>query len=122
MVRPSGETVHFSASHGSGSPETRLMRTSVAWVRRATASTAACAALGANRVKVLGSLRSDATSVPPRTGPVPADFSGVGAVPEHAASTAAARIPANWRMYRPSLDLTGQLLGRVSEARIYWVS
>ena len=77
-ARPSGDATHFSASHGSNSPVARLRRTSEAWVSRVTASAAAWSPPGASRLKVDGSLRSVATSDPPREGPLSAGF-GAGA-------------------------------------------
>ena len=67
-TRPSGDAIHFSASHGSYSPVTRLRRTSEAWVSRVTASVAAWLPPGPSRLKVDGSLRRVAVSEPPRDG------------------------------------------------------
>src|SRR5262245_19475538 len=111
MTRPSSDTVHFSASHGSGCCVVRLRRTSGAWVRRVTASTAACWALGPRRLNEWGSVRDEAISDPPWAGAVfVADEDG-GAPLLHAMasnSTAARAARAGLRRCRATLDLIGQ--------------
>src|SRR4051794_23799371 len=111
MTRPSGETVHFSASQGSGWSVVRLIRTSGACTSRVTASTGACCAFGPRRLKVAGSDRSDAVSVPPRTDPLAAagdDEDGGAPPPVHAAAQSSTQTAIAGRMCRATLDLIGQ--------------
>jgi hypothetical protein len=112
MTRPSAETDHFSASQGSGWSVVRFRRTSGACIRRVSASTAACCALGARRLNVGGSERRDAVSDPPRTGPAgvadvdDADDEGCSRLHAMAATSDAAT--RKGRSGRAILDLTGQ--------------
>src|SRR5215471_4483059 len=108
MTRPSGETVHFSASQGSGSSVVRSRRTSDACTSRVTASTAACWALGPRRLNVWGSDRSEAVSVPPRAGAVAAVEEDAGAPRLHAMAHSSAQTGIASRTYRTTLDLIGQ--------------
>ena len=64
-VRPSGDVVHRSASHGSTCWVARLTRTSRAWV--STATTSLTKSREMRRLNDRGSARTDATSRPPRT-------------------------------------------------------
>src|SRR6266545_7686493 len=110
-VRPSGDTDQRSASHGSGSPVTRLIRTSGACTSMLTASTGAWFPLGANRLNFAGSLRMDAVRAPPRAEPV--ETGAAGSLPrlQAPANRIAAMVSAQ-RECRATLELTGQLLGR----------
>src|SRR3954451_10363300 len=92
------------------------MRTSLACVSAVVASVAA--ALSTYRLNVRGSLRRDATSVPPRTGPWPpccgggADERQADVAPRISANIAGNRAARKGaRQARATLELTGQLLG-----------
>src|SRR5262249_16709337 len=110
-TRPSAETVHFSASHGSGCSVTRLRRTSGACASRVTRSTAACCALGASRLNVGGSERSDAVRIPPRTGPLTLDEEEGGAPRLHEIARISAPARAGYRICRATVDVIGQRVG-----------
>src|SRR4051812_42082437 len=113
--RPLSALVQLSASIGSTAWVAWLMRTSLAWIRRAIVLVVLSAAVW--RLKVFGSVRTDATISPPRgTALLAAPGSG-GAAPLHPLRSAVNRsvttvVDAERRSCPVESWLSGQETGR----------